>query len=481
MADDNNKIFQGKGAISSNRSFIYPKDTELTGNDLIEFINYNDSHLKPHYRTNMDYYLGHHPVLEQPAKQTGADNRLVVNLPKYLVDTYNGFFSGIAPKISLDDDKDNQALQDWNNVNSFVDKLNEISKQADIYGKSYAFVYQDEDSQTRVTYCSPSHAFMVYDDTVNREPLAFVRYHYDNSSDATAKGTIYYSDASYDFVGPAINPEPTPNLYKLVPAVEFYENEERQGVFDGCITLINELDRALSQKANQVEYFDNAYLYMLGIQLEKDRDTGQPKLDLKNDRFIYAPADTAVNGKIGFVSKPDGDNMQENLINRLTEWIFQTAMIPNMNDQAFSGNSSGVALQYKLLPMKNRASNKERKFVHSLRHLYQIIFSVGTVLPDSSKDKWSELTFKFIRNLPANVADEVNSARNAEGIISKKTQLGLLSFVDDPASEIKAMEQEQEDKIKQAQKAADSMPDFMKQDDDKQELDEDKNNAEQEE
>ncbi|TVU95127.1 phage portal protein, partial [Lactobacillus jensenii] len=52
MADDNNKIFQGKGAISSNRSFIYPKDTELTGNDLIEFINYNDSHLKPHYRTN---------------------------------------------------------------------------------------------------------------------------------------------------------------------------------------------------------------------------------------------------------------------------------------------------------------------------------------------------------------------------------------------------------------------------------------------
>ncbi|KAA9260104.1 phage portal protein [Lactobacillus jensenii] len=425
-------------------------------------MNYNDSHLKPHYRTNMDYYLGHHPVLEQPAKQTGADNRLVVNLPKYLVDTYNGFFSGIAPKISLDDDKENQKLQDWNNTNSFVDKLNEISKQADIYGKSYAFVYQDEDSQTRVTYCSPSHAFMVYDDTVNREPLAFVRYHYDNSSDATAKGTIYYADASYDFVGPAINPEPTPNLYKLVPAVEFYENEERQGVFDGCITLINELDRALNQKANQVEYFDNAYLYMLGIQLEKDRDTGQPMLDLKNDRFIYAPADTAVNGKIGFVSKPDGDNMQENLINRLTEWIFQTAMIPNMNDQAFSGNSSGVALQYKLLPMKNRASNKERKFVHSLRHLYQIIFSVGTVLPDSSKNKWQDLSFQFTRNMPANIADEVNSAVNASGIVSKETALSLLSFIDDPKSEINRMEKEKDEEMKRVSQLSPAAMDFQK-------------------
>ncbi len=401
-------------------------------------------------------------MLEQPAKQTGADNRLVVNLPKYLVDTYNGFFSGIAPKISLDDDKENQKLQDWNNTNSFVDKLNEISKQADIYGKSYAFVYQDEDSQTRVTYCSPSHAFMVYDDTVNREPLAFVRYHYDNSSDATAKGTIYYSDASYDFVGSTISPEPTPNLYKLVPAVEFYENEERQGVFDGCITLINELDRALSQKANQVEYFDNAYLYMLGIQLEKDRDTGQPKLDLKNDRFIYAPADTAVNGKIGFVSKPDGDNMQENLINRLTEWIFQTAMIPNMNDQAFSGNSSGVALQYKLLPMKNRASNKERKFVHSLRHLYQIIFSVGTVLPDSSKNKWQDLSFQFTRNMPANIADEVNSAVNASGIVSKETALSLLSFIDDPKSEINRMEKEKDEEMKRVSQLSPAAMDFQK-------------------
>ena len=343
-----------------------------------------------------------------------------------------------------------------------MDKLNELSKQADIYGKSYAFVYQDEDSQTRVTYCSPSHAFMIYDDTVNREPLAFVRYHYDNSSDATAKGTIYYFDASYDFVGPAISPEPTPNLYKLVPAVEFYENEERQGVFDGCITLINELDRALSQKANQVEYFDNAYLYMLGIQLEKDRDTGQPKLDLKNDRFIYAPADTAVNGKIGFVSKPDGDNMQENLINRLTEWIFQTAMIPNMNDQAFSGNSSGVALQYKLLPMKNRASNKERKFVHSLRHLYQIIFSVGTVLPDSSKNKWQDLSFQFTRNMPANIADEVNSAVNASGIVSKETALSLLSFIDDPKSEINRMDKEKDEEMERVSQLSPAAMDFQK-------------------
>ena len=52
------------------------------------------------------------------------------------------------------------------------------------------------------------------------------------------------------------------NPYGLVPAVEFYENEERQSVFEQIITLQDELDHVMSQKANQIAYFDNAYMFM---------------------------------------------------------------------------------------------------------------------------------------------------------------------------------------------------------------------------
>ncbi|WP_318351436.1 phage portal protein [Klebsiella quasipneumoniae] len=57
--------------------------------------------LKPRYRENMKLYLGKHKILTAPEKETGADNRIVVNSAKYVVDVYNGYFCGIEPKLAL--------------------------------------------------------------------------------------------------------------------------------------------------------------------------------------------------------------------------------------------------------------------------------------------------------------------------------------------------------------------------------------------
>lgn len=457
--------------VTHNNTFIYSGSGELSGDELLNFINYNTSTLGSRYRRNIKLYLGKHRILHDDPKQTGADNRLVVNMPKYLVDTFNGFFSGISPKISLDDEKGNTELQDWNNAESFFDKLNEISKQADIYGRSIAFVYQGEDSKPHISFSSPSHAFIIYDDTVARKPVAFVRYRIPTGQTYTsAVGQIQYADNLYSFNGSEIQPdtetnETGVNPYGVVPAVEFFENEERQGVFDGVITLINGLDKAMSQKANQVEYFDNAYLVAIGTRFDED-DNHKPIIDLKENRFLYVPrVDPSVpDPKIEFLSKPDADQIQEHLITRLTDDIFQMAMVPNLNDEAFAGNSSGVALNYKLLPMRNKAANKERKFTKQLRLLYKIVFSV--LFSGSKTDLWQKLQFQFIRNLPANIADEVNSAKNAEGIVSKETQLSLLSFVSDPKAEIKKISEEKQDEIQNAKKAAGSLPDYLNSGDD---------------
>lgn len=456
--------------VTNNGTFIYSGDGNLNGDELLNFISYNTRTLGSRYRRNMRLYLGKHKILNGNNKQTGADNRLVVNMPKYLVDTFNGFFSGVSPKITLDDKNSNIELQDWNSKESFFDKLNEISKQADIYGRSIAFVYQGEDSKPHISFSSPSHAFIIYDDTVARNPIAFVRYQIPSGQTYTsATGQIQYADNYYSFDGNNIGidteiNEAGVNPYGIVPAVEFFENEERQGVFDGVITLINGLDKAMSQKANQVEYFDNAYLVAIGTRFEEEN--GKPKIDLKDNRFLYVPmVDPNVpNPKIEFLSKPDADQIQEHLITRLTDDIFQMAMVPNLNDEAFAGNSSGVALNYKLLPMRNKAANKERKFTKQLRSLYKIVFSV--LFSGSNTELWQKLQFQFIRNLPDNIADEVNSAKNADGIVSKETQLSLLSFVTDPQAEIKKIAQEKQDAIKNAQQAAGSLPDYLNSGDD---------------
>lgn len=436
-----------KGQVVEGNVFIYPKDDEITMADLLKFISKNKS-LAEEYKHNLEMYKGNHNILNKQPRQFGPDNKLVANLPHYIVDTYNGFFTGIPPKVTLDDKETNSLLQEWNDENSLQDKLSEISKQADIFGRSLAFVYQDEDSQTRIAYSSPVNSFMVYDDTVSRQPLAFVRYW--KNTDGIQVGMVYYSDKTISFEGSKFGDEML-NPYKMVPAVEFYGNEERQGVFDNVKTLIDELDRVLSQKANQVEYFDNAYLKILGVDLDQDGD-GKPDADLIGNQMIYSPAADATNATVDFISKPDGDNMQEHIIDRLVSMIYQISMVANLNDEAFAGNSSGVALQYKLLPMRNMAANKERKFRQALRRLYRIVFSVGTVLPEVHSEDWRELVFTFKRNLPDDISNDADIAQRLQGMVSQETLLSILPFVNDPQEEIKRINKEKQENMQQALK-----------------------------
>ena len=438
---------ESKGQVVEGNVFIYPKDKELTMPDLLKFIGKNKN-LADEYRHNLEMYKGNHDILNKQPRQFGPDNKLVANLPHYIVDTYNGFFTGIPPKVTLDDKETNTLLQEWNDENSLQDKLSEISKQADIFGRSLAFVYQDEDSQTRIAYSSPIDSFMVYDDTVSRQPLAFVRYW--KNTDGIQVGMVYYATKIFSFEGSRFGDEVL-NPYNMVPAVEFYGNEERQGVFDNVKTLIDELDRVLSQKANQVEYFDNAYLKVLGVDLDQDGD-GKPDADLIGNQMIYSPDADATNATVDFISKPDGDNMQEHIIDRLISMIYQISMVANLNDEAFAGNSSGVALQYKLLPMRNMASNKERKFQQALRRLYRIVFSVGTVLPDVHSEDWRELKFTFKRNLPDDISNDADIAQKLQGMVSQETLLSILPFVNDPQEEIKRINKEKQENMQQALK-----------------------------
>ena len=450
---------QGKGSITDGDVFIFPVDTAITGDDITNFISANDELARRKYLPAKKMYLGKHKILHEDAKDHGPDNRLVGNLAHYIVGTYSGFYIGIPPKITLDNTQDNTALQEWNDTNSVQDKLSEISKQAAIYGRALAFLYQDEDSNTCIAYSSPINSFIVYDDTVAHKAIAFVMYWHDEDNNLTGK--VYLKDGIYSLDMVRFEGTAGFNPFSEIPAVEFFMNTERQGIFENVETLIDALDKVLSQKANQNEYFDNAYLVIRGMSLPED-DDGNPKLDLNGNQIIYSPDADSTNGVAEFLTKPDGDAIQEHLIDRLISMIYQISMVANLNDEAFSGNSSGVALQYKLLPMRNLAANQDRKFTQSLRSLYKIAFSVGTILPESKADEWQKLNFAFSRNLPENITDEADAASKLKGLVSDQTMLSTLSFVDDPKAEMKRIADETAKKAKDAAANSPSSPDFQK-------------------
>lgn len=452
-----NKIAIGRGQVVKGDVFIFPKGETLTVDDLYGFIEYQNEVCRRKYELNYDMYVSNHPILRAPLKAWSENNKLVVPMPRLLVDEYAGYFGGNAPTVQLEDETDNGSLQAWLNDSEFADEHSEIVKAVGIYGRSYLLAYQGEDSKPKIAHVEPDEGFMIYDDTIKGEPLAFVRYSRDYLNHFT--GTIYYAGFSVDFKDDKLD-EPIDYVWHEVPAVEFYSNEERQGIFDGVKTLIEALDKALSKKADQVDYFDNAYLLALGLNLEDEN--GRIHID-REQRFIYSPDADATNAKVEFIGKPDADGMQENLINRLIDLIYYTSMIPNLQDSAFSGNSSGVALQFKLLPMQNMAAFQERKFIKSLRRMFKVLFESadgGQIVRSINKNSWLDLRFTYTRNMPQNMADAVSTAVQASSLLSQQTALAMIPGIDDPQAELERKEDEQSNSMKKAMNQA--LPDYLK-------------------
>ena len=414
--------------------FIH-EDEELTHDQLLEYIEQHQAQI-PRFNELWSQYTSRPPILDLPDKEEyKPDNRLVANFGKYIVDTFNGYFTGIPVKVSHEKEKVNEAINYFWRYNDMDDTLSELSKLTSIYGVSYLYVWQDEEAKTRVTYNSPLDMFVVYDDTVERNIKYGVRYKHDKDEKLT--GTLFTADEIISFTDDGYG-DTEPHYYPIVPIIEFVENDEQQSLIRPVESLINAYNKALSEKSNDVEYFSDAYMKILGAEL--DTETIQ---NIRDNRIINMDGDDAQKIVVEFMNKPDGDVTQENLLNRIESLIYQLAMVANINDESF-GNASGVSLEFKLQPMKNLSGMKERKFTKGLNDLFKCFAALPTNVPASEKDSWVEVEYRFIRNIPRNIQDEATTARNLEGVVSKELQLSTLSIVDDVQTEIERMEEERE-------------------------------------
>lgn len=427
-----------KVRINNKRLLTVPVNTEVTAEIATEAIRLHLSRLVPTYRENENLYLSDHKILHAIAKDAWKpDNRLVVNYAKYIVDMFNGYFIGIPATVSHDDQVISDYVNDFRKFNDMEDNESELSKLVDIFGHAFWYVYQDEEANTRVTYNSPMNMLIVHDNSVAERPKFAVRYMIDEETGAgtgevvTDKETIYFT---MDNAGDVHFNERTNHIYSHLPIIEVIENEERRGIFESVKTLLDALNKAVSEKANDVDYFADAYLKIIGMELDDEVSSS-----IRDNRVFNLWGESGSQLDVDFLQKPNADQTQENLIVLLRDAIFNISMVANLSDKDF-GNSSGTALAYKLQAMDNLAKSKDRKMQSGFNRLYEVVLSVPTTQVPA--DAWSELDYKFTRNVPKNMLEEVQIASLLNGQVSDETKLSVLSIVQDPKEELERMEEE---------------------------------------
>ena len=417
--------------------FRIPKDTEITLPLLQEFLNEHSQEVNSRYKKLYDAYTSDHEILHAPAKpKYKPDNRIVVNFPKYIVDTMNGFFIGNPIKIMAEDSAVSDFVEYIDQYNDQDDNNAELSKICSIYGHGFEMYYTDEDAELCITYLDPLESFMIYDESIIERPLFFVRRYTDRENIEYGSISNSYGVRNFKVTGGLrwLDDDWMPHYFDGVPATEYIENAERQGIFEPVLSMVNAYNKAISEKANDVDYFADAYLKILGALVDSDdirfiRDTRVLNLTGEDADKIVAE----------FMDKPNNDASQENLLNRLERLIFQISMVANISDENF-GASTGIALKYKLQAMSNLEKTKERKFSSGMNRRYKILF--GHPASKVPADSWVQLHYQFTPNIPANLLEEAQIAAQMEGITSHETQLRVLSVVDNVKDELEKIEEE---------------------------------------
>lgn len=428
---------------------IDPSDLDGNGlptlDKLKELIQEHSTRLRRYdYLENL--YYGFHDIINQPEKEKWKpDWRLSVNFPHYLTETFVSYGYGIPAKITHESPDVTQDIKRFMDRNDFPEFFTEIVTDCCIYGHAWSYLYQDEEAQTNLSVFSPKEMFCVYDDTLKKKALFSVRY--GRHTVGRHKGELYgevvspYGIRHFDhgeWTGPA-----EPNAWSRINCVEWTLNDSRIGLYEMVSGLIEAYDHALSEKSNDVDAFAEAVLAVIGAEVDED--------DLENARDkrvinIFGTED-AKNALVQYLAKPVADGTQENLLDRLERLIYQISMIANISDDTFGASTSGTALSYKLWSTSNVCQKFNSKVEKSLKKILKLWASFATNTSDPTVYQTVEII--FTPNMPRNLLEETNTARQAEGLVSRRKQLSLLSYVDDPDKEMQQIEKEQKALIKQ--------------------------------
>lgn len=416
--------------------FRISDETEMTSELLQDYIEKNKTMTEQKYMPLWKAYSNDYDIFHARDKASWKpDHRLAVNFAQYIVETFEGFFLGNPIKISSTDERVHEYVNVLDAYNDQDDGNAELSRTVSIFGRAYEMYYTDEYGQECIAYLSPMESFIIYDESIKPVPRYFVRYYTD--SNGIERGSISDESIVRHFI---VEDELTflddeePHNFQGVPATEYIQNQSRTGIFENVLCLIDEYNNVLSEKANDVDYFADAYLSILGAQV--DEKTIQ---FMRDNRVINFGGKSSNDITVEFLQKPNGDTTQENLLSRLENLIFTVAMVVNISEDKF-GTSSGIALRYKLLPMLNLMKAKERKFVSGMNRRYKILFS--NPVSQMQADAWTSLEYDFTANVPVDVLSEAQAVSSLTGLVSKHTQLRLLSCVSDVEKELQTIDDE---------------------------------------
>lgn len=377
-----------------------------------------------------------------------SDYRVAHNWGGYIADYTTGYVMTNPVTIGTrqTDDDESESLKDIIEINRLndADTLNfELAFDTSRFGRAFELHYRDTDKIDRFVQIDPQEMFVIRSIDVSKRMIGAVHVPVYNGR---VHMTIYTADkickfkpfknGAIDWNGIDIKT----HMYKDVPVVEWWNDRFRIGDIENVIPLIDAYDSAQSDTANYMSDLNDALL-VIGGDLTSANLTANDLIQMKDANILALESGTDTQGKqtnltAEYIYKQYDVTGSEAYKTRIVNDIYKLSKVPNLEDDRFNAQQSGVALRYKLLGLEQKRSIKESFYSRALRRRYRLIANIHDNLSDSQITA-DDLTFTFHENIPEDIWSEVESYLKSGGEISMTTLMEMASFIEHPADELK--------------------------------------------
>lgn len=399
-----------------------PPDAETLGAAVGEFLRT----VRPERQRLYDYYRGEQSVDKGETVRGRPDNRLRAPFPRYITEVHTGYFLGLPPTVAYGGAAGARyaaLIRELDLPHLYFD----LGRDLSICGAGFALVWAERGG-VKVCRCDPCGCFAIRSGDAGAPLLAAVRLF--ASGRGETRGVLYTAERLVPFVwdGTGVTlGAAEENLLHTIPLLPFYNNCQGVGDFEMVTGLVDAYNVLLSGALDDMQSVANAFLALYGMQGTTQRDIEQA-----NRSRILSLSE---GGRAEFVVKNLNHEALGQLEVNLRRSILQLSMTPDLCDEHFAGNSSGVALQYKLWGIEQVRAAKERTFTDGLRALLAVLTEGERLLGRSVDLTGGEVT--FYKNLPQDNAALAETLLSLSPLLSRQTILENLPWVADAQEELR--------------------------------------------
>jgi SPP1 family phage portal protein len=385
------------------------------------------------------YYDGEQAILQKSyADENKPCNRTVTNFCKNIVDSYCGYLAAPGYISYRSNEQDIDQIMDVLKYNDYQFEDSDFLLDALIYGTAAELMYIDSMGKTRFKLINPTQCFGVYDDSLSGDLMYFVRIYEASEWDDT---DLHYIDVYSDYDirhykasgknGNLIYIGEEPHYFSQCPANIFHLPDEKS-IFDCIMTLQDGYNELFSGEIDDYAAFCDAYLLLLGVDADAEDIAA-----MKENRVLVLPE----GANASWLTKNANDAHVGNILKRAHDNIYRIAQCPDFSSESFVGGvSSGVAIKYRLTGMEVRGAKVCAAMKKALQRRIEIIAGIASL--KLGEEVFKDIEIDFRRNITEDDTVTINTVNTLRGMVSDRTLISQLPFVDDVEAELEAVQEQ---------------------------------------